>query len=637
MKKTLSKLIVALLRVSTDEQDTQRQRLAIERYAKQNGLVIARWYEDKESRDLSESRPEFQKLIAAVQSGQVLVVLIEKFDRFGVSGKEEWFYYRYIFQRKQAKIISVHPSEGDLTAKDDRTMLTTFFGADASEREQKSISTRVLSGKSRLAEQGDWLGGPAPLGYDKVCLDHAGNILWRLVRTGKNSYLQIHTGGHTVNLTSSPGRGKNERLKLDINPEQAEVVCRIFLLWTTERISLMGIATLLNREGIRLHGKPFNGTTIKFILSNKRYLGMSVWNEKLGGRFHEYKNGQIAEIPQEARDALYASGKKTKRILRRNAEEQWIVCPGAHPAIIDPDVFDLAQKKLAEVKDNKNRAPRTELLWLKDLLWCGSCMKPLKGSVHKGKAWYYCRTYDNADHQGLAASCGCGRNTISHEQAERLVNDWLGDKGLQLSVVNKQDLASLFRAIADHEEQTEICLKEDGWRSYLRKMAEYADDDLKSIINATLSKKKLTMKDMRPVEEAKPKSLSASLESLNAEYQAVLRSKGKANSDREEAFWKTEQSRLESAMATVESLAVPLVKRLDDAIERAVKMLERLEQAREEIKGGTPRQKAEALRRLLDKVVLHFSRKRSRGSRFYYTLERADFISPFTQSASRTR
>lgn len=43
MKKTLSKLIVALLRVSTDEQDTQRQRLAIERYAKQNGLVIARW------------------------------------------------------------------------------------------------------------------------------------------------------------------------------------------------------------------------------------------------------------------------------------------------------------------------------------------------------------------------------------------------------------------------------------------------------------------------------------------------------------------------------------------------------------------------------------------------------------------
>lgn len=131
--------------------------------------------------------------------------------------------------------------------------------------------------------------------------------------------------------------------------------------------------------------------------------------------------------------------------------------------------------------------------------------------------------------------------------------------------------------------------------------------------------------------------MSASLEALNAEYQAVLRSKGKANSDREEAFWKTEQSRMESAMATVESLAVPLVKRLDDAIERAFKMLERLEQAREEIKGGTPRQKAEALRRLLDKVVLHFSRKRSRGSRFYYTLERADFISPFTQSASKIR
>lgn len=637
MKKTLSKLIVALLRVSTDEQDTQRQRVAIERYAKQNGLVIARWYEDKESRDLSESRPEFQKLIAAVQSGDVRVVLIEKFDRFGVSGKEEWFYYRYIFQRKQAKIVSVHPSEGDLTAKDDRTMLTTFFGADASEREQKSISTRVLSGKSRLAEQGDWLGGPAPFGYDKVCLDHAGNVLWRLVRTGKKSYLQVLTGGHTVSLTSSPGRGKNERLLLDINPEQAEIVRRIFLLWTTERISLVGIAILLNKEGVRLHGKPFNGTTIKFILSNKRYLGTAIWNEKLGGRFHEVKNGQIVEIPQEARDALYASGKKTKRILRRNTEEYWIVRPDAHPAIIDPDTFDLAQKKLAEVKDNKNRAPRNDALWLKDLLWCGSCMKPLKGSVHKGKAWYYCRTFDNADHQGLAASCKCGRNTISHEQAEELIKDWLKDKGLQLSVVNKEDLASIFKAIADHKDQTEICLKEDGWRSYLRKMAEYADDDLKRTINATLSKEKLTMKDMRPIEEAKPKSLSATLETLNAEYQDVLRSKAKASSGREEAFWQTEQARLESVMATVESLAVPLVKRLDDALERAFKIVERLQQARKEIDGGTPRQKAEALRRLLDQVVLHFSRKQSRGTRCYYPVEEAEFVSPFTQSASKIR
>src|SRR6266404_4310486 len=214
-------MIAALLRVSTDEQETERQRLAIERYAEENRLKITQWFEDKESRDLAEFRPRFQEMMSLVIQQKIKIVLIEKFDRFGVSGKEEWFHYRYLFQKARCKLISVADGEGELTAKDDKTMLMGFFAADASTKEQRNIAHRALSGKARFAKDGDWVGGPAPFGYDKVCIDNQGNVLWRLVRTGKKEYKQIFTGGHCVLLPGSPGKSRNERLRLDIHEEQA--------------------------------------------------------------------------------------------------------------------------------------------------------------------------------------------------------------------------------------------------------------------------------------------------------------------------------------------------------------------------------------------------------------------------------
>jgi DNA invertase Pin-like site-specific DNA recombinase len=602
-------MIAALLRVSTDEQDTARQRLAVERYARDNGLVVSRWYEDKESRDLSHSRPAFRRMLADVEAGAISLVLIEKFDRFGVSGKEEWFYYRYIFQRQGCKIVSVHPSEGDLTAKDDRVMLTTFFGADASEREQKSISSRVLGGKLRLAERGDWVGGPAPFGYDKVCLDPAGNILWRLERTGAKEYVQTFAGGHTVRHANSPGHGKGERLRLALNDGQAAVVRRIFRLWTTERVSLMGIALLLNKEGVRLHGKPFNGTTIKFILRNPRYLGAAVWNEKLGGRFHEVQGGRIVPIPQEKRDELYRSGKKTQRILRQNPEEGWVVCEDAHPAVIDRPTWELAQQKLAEGKDDKTRAPRKEAFWLKDLLWCAGCMKPMKAGICKGKAWYYCRTYDKADHEGLAHDCRCGRNNISHDEAEKIVLAWVREKGVELQGVSDTDVTSIYRLIADNKDQSELYLQK-GWRTYLQRMSEHAPDaGFRRLIAAVLDRPTISVKDMRKVEEAKAQPFAERLNALNLEYEGVVRAKSKATSVKEEAVWQKEQARLEALIEAAESLAVPLKDRLVDAKERCARIVAQLGKAIQELEGGTPRQKAEALRRLIERVVLHFRKE----------------------------
>lgn len=640
-------MIVALLRVSTDEQETERQRLAIERYAEENRLKIKQWFEDKESRDLAEFRPHFQEMMSLVIQQKITTVLIEKFDRFGVSGKEEWFHYRYLFQKARCKLISVSDGEGELTAKDDKTMLMGFFAADASTKEQRNIAHRALSGKARYAKDGDWVGGPAPFGYDKVCIDNQGNVLWRLIRTGKKEYRQVFTGGHCVLLSGSPGKSKNERLRLDINEEQAEIVRLIFRLWTTQRISLMGIAIRLNREGYRLHGKPFVGMGVRFILRNAKYLGKAVWNEKPMGRFKQLRNGHIVDIPEEEREELKAKRVKTQRLCRRNPEDEWIVAEDSHPAIIDPATFRLAQQKLAEVKDNKNRAPRNERFWLKDLLYCGSCLKPMKGEIHKGRAYYLCRTYANADHCGLGEQCKCGRNTVVHDEAERRITEWLADKQIKLAQVQDTgDIKAVFQAVADFQDETELLLSE-GWKEYLEIMLEELDlyaqklspdeRSMRERIELVLERpEKPTAPDMATMEHLKQKVCDSKLATLESTLKEILRSKSKSSSEREQTFWQQEQVRIEKQMDKIESWAIPLSEKLRDAVDRCRNLEEQLEEVASTLEGGTNRQKAEALRRVIDRVVLHF-RKEKKAVRCRYFLDRVEIMSPFTQSASRIR
>ena len=96
-------------------------------------------------------------------------------------------------------------------------------------------------------------------------------------------------------------------------------------------------------------------------------------------------------------------------------------------------------------------------------------MKPMKAGFYKGKAWYFCRTYDMADHQGLAQECRCGRNNISHDEALKIVLAWVQEKGVEIQQVSDTDVASIYRLIADDKDQSELYLQQ-GWRNYLQKM-----------------------------------------------------------------------------------------------------------------------------------------------------------------------
>jgi DNA invertase Pin-like site-specific DNA recombinase len=624
-------LVIGLLRVSTDTQDVKRQRDAIQRKADELGVTVHEWLEDKLSRDNAKNRPAFQRMLDLVFQGRANLVLVEKFDRIGVADADEWGYYRYIFRDNHCKVLSV--ADGDITGQDPATFFKGYFAADASKQEQRNIGHRTLSGKQLKAKEGEWCGGPAPFGFDKVCLDERGQECWRLIKIKPDLHHQVFPDGKVIVLEgrqNTPRKSrKTEKLKLIRSEKNAPIVRRIFTIWTSQRCSILSVAVTLNREGITHHGKPFEMSTIKKILKNRKYLGEAVWNENLGGRFKEIKNGQVVDIPDEVRETKLR-GKKKKYIARKSTE--LIIKHNAHDAIIDPDTFQHAQEKLAEVKDNKkHRASRRDEFWLKGLLVCGHCGAPMEGARHKGKPWYCCSTYHRADRLGLAGVAKCGRNTIAAETIEQHLLDWIKTNKIRLEQMpDCKDVQGVLSAVEElvHDSK-QIC--GDGWHGFLTTLlADFCQGDLvpeerrlKQLCMkmARMEYRQVKVADLVEMDDLRIALCGHHLEDLETELVKAYRQKAKADSEREEGFWKQEAARIEGQMERYKQWAVPLRQRYVEIVKRIDMLTPHLQEIVDQWTSGSNRHKAEAVRKVIGQIQVFFRKELNTSERIRAALQ----------------
>ena len=111
---------VSYLRRSSDQQDTLRQREDIQR----SGLKIDEWLEDHESRDQAHKRPDFQRLLRAVQAGQSRPIVVQSLDRFGVKDAYEMGKFFSILRDHDCRLLDAAGKQ--LNAEDDATVLTSY-------------------------------------------------------------------------------------------------------------------------------------------------------------------------------------------------------------------------------------------------------------------------------------------------------------------------------------------------------------------------------------------------------------------------------------------------------------------------------------------------------------------------------
>ncbi|MER8745541.1 MULTISPECIES: recombinase family protein [unclassified Mesorhizobium] len=96
--------IRAYLRASTKEQDAERARAELERFATERGLVIASFYVENES-GAKLKRPELERLVRDCHPKDV--ILVEQVDRLSRLNEEDWAKLQTDLKAKQVRVVAL--------------------------------------------------------------------------------------------------------------------------------------------------------------------------------------------------------------------------------------------------------------------------------------------------------------------------------------------------------------------------------------------------------------------------------------------------------------------------------------------------------------------------------------------------
>lgn len=208
-----------------------------------------------------------------------------------------------------------------------------------------------------------------PVGEDKT------SILIEALLEAMDEYYSINLAEEVVRGMSEKARRggtlgrlaygyRSEQGRAVIDEETAAIVRKIFRDFDSG-VPVKRIAVELNECGILTSkGLKWEGRTVEYILRNPYYIGTTHWT------------------PEKVR------GKHAEAI-----SEQTIVTEGTHPAIIDRELFDRCQDRVAENKRThiyKSHDTHGKMFALKGLVRCSACGATL---VSGGRGGVQCHMY----------------------------------------------------------------------------------------------------------------------------------------------------------------------------------------------------------------------------------------------------
>lgn len=117
-------LVRCYLRASTNDQDAQRARGALQAFAAERGLRIAAWYVENES-GAKLARPELFRLLSDAEPGDIL--LIEQVDRLSRLNAADWAKLRAELDARQVRVVALDlPTSWTLAAPADEFTARMF-------------------------------------------------------------------------------------------------------------------------------------------------------------------------------------------------------------------------------------------------------------------------------------------------------------------------------------------------------------------------------------------------------------------------------------------------------------------------------------------------------------------------------
>ncbi|WP_264730454.1 recombinase family protein [Wolbachia endosymbiont (group B) of Episyrphus balteatus] len=224
------------------------QRVACEKYikSKEGWVALVKRYDDGGFSGKNLERPSIKELFEDVKKGEVDCVVVYTLDRLSRETKDS-IEVTSFFRRHRVNFVAVTQIFDNNTPMG-KFVQTVLSGAAQLEREM--IVERVKNKIATSKEQGLWMGGTLPLGYDV------------------------------------------KDKELIINEKEAKTVKHIFERYV-ELKSMAELARELNREGYRTKSDIFKKATVRRIVTNPIYVGKIRHYEK------EYEGKHDAIIEEE--------------------------------------------------------------------------------------------------------------------------------------------------------------------------------------------------------------------------------------------------------------------------------------------------------------------------------------------------
>ena len=244
--ETLSHLKVAIyIRVSThwqiDKDSLQVQKRELIAYAQMVlGITDYEIFEDPGYSAKNTDRPDYQRMMGRLRSGEFSHILVWKIDRISRNLLDFAGMYNEL---KELGVTFVSKNEQfDTSSAIGEAMLKIILVF--AELERNMTSERVTAVMLSRANNGQWNGGRVAYGYDYDKVD------------------KVFTP----------------------NPQEAAIVRRIFNMYEEEQ-SVLYVARCLNEKCVKTRsGKAWSATGVHKILTNKFYIGTYVYNVHNDGR-----------------------------------------------------------------------------------------------------------------------------------------------------------------------------------------------------------------------------------------------------------------------------------------------------------------------------------------------------------------
>lgn len=243
-------------------------------------------------------------------------------------------------------------------------------------------------------------------GINNVISAHEREVIGKRIKFNK---LEMARRGLNASGSVPLGYKRNaDTKKLEIDENTVHIIQTAFDL-NLKGFGYAKIRDMLTDMGFKTaNGKFFTNQTIKDLLKKETYKGFTV--------YHDYEKITYLENGVE--------------VVKREIKDT-IKLPGTHPAIIEPEIFDMlvlqrASRRAADGSKNRERNnTKQPPSIVKDLCYCAKCGRKKKLCFEKAKNRYFIRSCGK---EGLLADgsmchdCGFLANVVEEDVLKKIID-----------------------------------------------------------------------------------------------------------------------------------------------------------------------------------------------------------------------